>query len=300
MPELPEVEVVRAGLSQLVEQKNIKAVHVYNQKSSQASENDLKAFVVGAKIIKVRRRAKVLMLDLSSQYTLLIHLKMTGQLIFRDSTDSQSDFAGGHPSDSMIRPLPDSHTRVEFDLVDDTSHSSKLFFNDMRKFGWIKILPTDQVFEEKFMAKLGPEPLVGEPQKEYLKRVKRRKNSVIKAAILNQEVVAGIGNIYADEALWSAMVHPSTRVKYLSDQSLVEILDAAIAVMSLSIEKGGSTDRNYVNAKGERGSYLEFAKVFRREGKPCPRCDTPIEKIRVAGRGTHYCPTCQKIEEDQA
>lgn len=298
MPELPEVEVVRAGLNQLITQKTIKSVKVFNQKSFQSSDGDLQSFVLGTSIIEVRRRAKVLMIDLSSEYTLLIHLKMTGQLIFRDENNTEDNFAGGHPNDSMIGSLPDKHTRIEFTLKDETGAKAKLFFNDLRKFGWVKVLPTSQVIHEKFIAKIGPEPLTGKPESEYIRRILRRPRSPVKAAILNQEVVAGIGNIYADEALWGAMVHPATRVVMLDNQKLEEILASAIAVMSLSIEKGGSTDRNYVNAKGEKGSYLEFANVFRREGKPCKRCGTIIEKIRVAGRGTHICPTCQiQIEE---
>lgn len=296
MPELPEVEVVRAGLEKLIANKTISNVKINNEKSFQAAKTDSDAFVKGAKIINVRRRAKVLMIDLSSEYTLLIHLKMTGQLIVRNQQNNEDNFAGGHPSDSMIKPLPDSHTRVEFTLAEGDS-LVKLYFNDMRKFGWIKVLPTSSLQDEKFISKLGPEPLIEDPFPEFLKRISRRPNSTIKAAILNQEVVAGIGNIYADEALWGARVHPSSRVKMLSKKQLEDILQSAINVMNLSIDKGGSTDRNYVNAKGEKGSYLKFANVFRREGKPCNRCGTIIEKIRVAGRGTHICPECQKIVE---
>ena len=216
---------------------------------------------------------------------------MTGQLLFRDNQNKSKNFAGGHPSDSFLSVLPDNHTRVELIFTDSTA----LFFNDMRKFGWIKLLPTTELKEEKFIAKLGPEPLIGNPTPEYLKRMSRHPKSLVKAALLNQEIVAGIGNIYADEALWGAMIHPKTRVENLSKKQLEDILNAAIEVMSFSINKGGSTDRNYLNAKGEKGSYLTFANVFRKEGKPCPRCGHVIEKIRVAGRGTHICSNCQQL-----
>ena len=291
MPELPEVEVIRSGLDSLIAKKTIKSIQVFNPKSFQAPISDAETFVNNATILKVKRRAKILMIGLSSGYTLVIHLKMTGQLLFRDNSNESKNFAGGHPSDSMIGILPDSHTRIEFTFMDGT----KLFFNDMRKFGWIKLIPTTRLNDDKFIAKLGPEPLVGNPMPEYLTRMSRHPRTVIKAALLNQEVVAGIGNIYADEALWGAMVHPETRVGALSQEKLEEILKSAINVMSLSINKGGSTDRNYVNAKGEKGSYLEFANVFRREGKPCHRCGATIEKTRVAGRGTHICPNCQQL-----
>ena len=291
MPELPEVEVIRSGLSELIAKKTIEKVNVLNTKSFQASTSSIDVFVNNSTILSVKRRAKILLIELSSGYSLVIHLKMTGQLLFRDNQNKSKNFAGGHPSDSFLSVLPDNHTRVELIFTDSTT----LFFNDMRKFGWMKLLPTTELKEEKFIAKLGPEPLIGNPTPEYLKRMSRHPKSLVKAALLNQEIVAGIGNIYADEALWGAMVHPKTRVENLSKKQLENILNAAIEVMSFSINKGGSTDRNYLNAKGEKGSYLTFANVFRKEGKPCPRCGHVIEKIRVAGRGTHICSNCQQL-----
>ena len=291
MPELPEVEVIRSGLSELIAKKTIEKVNVLNAKSFQASTSSIDVFVNNSTILSVKRRAKILLIELSSGYSLIIHLKMTGQLLFRDNQNKSKNFAGGHPSDSFLSVLPDNHTRVELIFTDSTT----LFFNDMRKFGWIKLLPTTELKEEKFIAKLGPEPLIGNPTPEYLKRISRHPKSLVKAALLNQEIVAGIGNIYADEALWGAMIHPKTRVENLSEKQLEDILNAAIEVMSFSINKGGSTDRNYLNAKGEKGSYLTFANVFRKEGKPCPRCGHVIEKIRVAGRGTHICSNCQQL-----
>ena len=291
MPELPEVEVIRSGLSELIAKKTIEKVNVLNDKSFQASTSSIDVFVNNSTILSVKRRAKILLIELSSGYSLVIHLKMTGQLLFRDNQNKSKNFAGGHPSDSFLSVLPDNHTRVELIFTDSTT----LFFNDMRKFGWIKLLPTTELKEEKFIAKLGPEPLIGNPTPEYLKRMSRHPKSLVKAALLNQEIVAGIGNIYADEALWGAMIHPKTRVENLSEKQLEDILNAAIEVMSFSINKGGSTDRNYLNAKGEKGSYLTFANVFRKEGKPCPRCGHVIEKIRVAGRGTHICSNCQQL-----
>ncbi len=291
MPELPEVEVIRSGLSELIAKKTIEKVNVLNDKSFQASTSSIDVFVNNSTILSVKRRAKILLIELSSGYSLVIHLKMTGQLLFRDNQNKSKNFAGGHPSDSFLSVLPDNHTRVELIFTDSTT----LFFNDMRKFGWIKLLPTTELKEEKFIAKLGPEPLIGNPTPEYLKRMSRHPKSLVKAALLNQEIVAGIGNIYADEALWGAMIHPKTRVENLSKKQLENILNAAIEVMSFSINKGGSTDRNYLNAKGEKGSYLTFANVFRKEGKPCPRCGHVIEKIRVAGRGTHICSNCQQL-----
>jgi formamidopyrimidine-DNA glycosylase len=146
----------------------------------------------------------------------------------------------------------------------------------------------------EFFKKIGPEPLESEFSWQVFKdRIMRRKNSVIKAVLLDQTVLAGVGNIYADESLWAAKIHPLTEVKSLSDQKIKLLHKSLIDVLRLSISKGGSTDKNYVNAEGLKGSYIEFAKVFRREHQPCPRCGREIIKIRVAGRGTHLCPHCQ-------
>ncbi len=146
-----------------------------------------------------------------------------------------------------------------------------------------------------FFQKAGPEPLAADfTAADFADRLKRRSKSGIKAVLLDQTVVAGIGNIYADESLWGAKIHPETKVADIPASKVKALYTALQAVLKLSIEKGGSTDRNYVNHEGKRGSYLTFANVFRREGKPCPRCGTPIVKLRVAGRGTHICPHCQR------
>jgi formamidopyrimidine-DNA glycosylase len=379
MPELPEVETVRIGLQKLLVGKTVYTVDYDWPKSFPNSEQQVQAFLIGAKITQVRRRAKVLLIDLSTNYSLVIHLKMTGQLVYVSakhlqeglgtsnsehiklntlvsSTHTQyptaeSRFGAGHPNDSLIGDLPDKSTRVTLTFVD----SSRLFFNDQRKFGWIKIVPTqllnqtltgavlepstrqkrsaqravqvvprlstgysnDVIGQElsypsklvllddesgtasviDFMKKVGPEPLEPEFTKEvFVERLQRRKNTAIKAAILDQTVLAGIGNIYADESLFIASIHPKSIVSAIPKKSLFLLHEAIVDVLKLSIEKGGSTDRNYVNAEGKKGSYISFAKVFRKQNQPCPNeCGGIIEKLRVAGRGTHVCAHCQKL-----
>lgn len=289
MPELPEVETVRRGLNKLIVGKQIIDVKIYNPKSLETHASAVKNKLIGSKPKKVRRRAKVLIIDLTSDYSLVIHLKMTGQLVFR----GEKSWAAGHPTDSFMADLPDNSTRIEFIFKD----GSKLFFNDQRKFGWIKLLPTTEAENIDFLKKVGPEPLTNDPKLPslFIKNIRRHNGMMVKAAILDQTVIAGIGNIYADESLWSAKVHPETRVRDLSDNKLQEILQCAIKTMTRSIDSGGSTMKTYIKADGSKGNYLEkFANVFRLEGKPCSRCGTTIEKIRVAGRGTHICPRCQK------
>lgn len=289
MPELPEVETVRRGLAELIFGKTISAEAHDTEKGFPNAPADVTAFLIGAQVTAVRRRAKVLMIDLSTEHTLLIHLKMTGQLVFVSDNDR---FGAGHPNDSLIHQLPDTSTRVTLTFSD----GSHLFFNDQRKFGWMRLLPTIEIPNITFMQKVGPEPLASDfTAQEFMQRFVRRGRTNIKAALLDQSVVAGVGNIYADEALWGAKIHPKRLVQTITDEEFTALYDELRAVMTLAIEKGGSSNHTYINAEGKRGSYMDFARAFRREGLPCPRCGTTIEKMRVAGRGTHICPHCQVL-----
>ncbi len=288
MPELPEVETIRRGLKDLISGKKIVKIEILNLKSYPNSQTDTNNFVIGYHIIDVRRRAKLLMIDLNSGYSLLIHLKMTGQLVY---VSKKLRFGAGHPNDSLVNQLPDKSTRVIIELSD-----SNLFFNDQRKFGWIKLLPTDLLTDETYFSKHGPEPLENLTLTAFKNNLKKRLKSNIKAVLLDQSVIAGIGNIYADESLFLAKIHPKTMVGDIGSKKLADLYKSIQDRKQLSISKGGSTDKNYVNAEGKKGSYLEFAKVFRRDNLPCPVCGTTIIKIRVASRGTHLCPKCQKVK----
>ncbi len=290
MPELPEVETVRIGLQEFLTNQIVKSVDCDWPKSLPVDSDIVQTRLVGAKINSVNRRGKLIIIPLDTGYSILIHLKMTGQLVYRPNKGK--GFGGGHPTDSLIEKLPDKSTRVIIKLSEGT-----LFFNDQRKFGWVKLEPTKDLEKNNaFLQKLGPEPLEDNYSFEQFKTsIQKRSKTSIKAAILDQTVLAGVGNIYADEALFSARIHPATKVGQVSTVKLKRLYGAIREVMKLSISLGGSSDRNYVDAKGNKGSYLKFAKVFRREGQVCPECGGNIVKIRVAGRGTHICPKCQKI-----
>mgnify|MGYP000977901489 FL=1 len=303
MPELPEVETIKRGLERFLLNKKIVQVKIGTEKSFVGP----KELVEGQKIVGLRRRGKALLVDLSGGVTLMVHLRMTGQLIYRtvgaengadilavakrQQLGDEQSFAGGHPTDAFFTELPNKQTRVEIKLQDGT-----LFFNDQRKFGFIKVLETREVEDEAFIKKLAPEPWQMKAE-EFYQRLQRHKNALIKAVILDQGVIAGLGNIYADEALFMAKIHPARRAGSLSKEEAKELLMAARRVMEKSIESGGSTMATYVRADGTKGDYLEkFAQVFRREGQPCLVCGAEIEKLRVAGRGTHICPVCQKTK----
>ena len=210
---------------------------------------------------------------------------MTGQLIY----DGEERYAAGHPSDNFTAHLPNAQTRVILKLENGT-----LFFNDQRKFGFIKTLPTSEVENDNFIKKLAKEPWDMTADELYAK-FQKHKNSPIKATILDQTIICGLGNIYADETLFAIGIHPETKSGALSLNETAKLIRAASTVMERSIDSGGSTMKTYVKADGTKGDYLEkFAQVFRREGQPCPKCGNQIVKIRVAGRGTHICPHCQR------
>lgn len=282
MPELPEVETIKRGLMNYILNKKIVQVEVFEGKSVKNGEL---TSVTGAKIIGLRRFGKALVVDLDNGVSLMVHLRMTGQLIWR----GKENFAAGHPSENFVAELPNRQTRVVLKFEDGV-----LYFNDQRKFGFFKILKTSEVENDEFIRKLAKEPWKMEV-KELYDKCQRHARAPIKAVLLDQTIICGLGNIYADEALFFAKVHPATKAGTLSEKQVELILEGAREVMQASIDSGGSTMATYVKADGTRGDYLEkFAKVFRRDGMPCPRCGTIIEKIRVAGRGTHICPECQK------
>lgn len=289
MPELPEVETVRRGLHKLLPGKTVTDVWFDWDKGFPNKSADVKRHLIGATIVAIRRRAKVIIIDLNTNFSLIIHLKLTGQLVYRDK---KVHFGAGHPSDSLVGELPDTSTHVVLTFADQ----DKLFFNDQRKFGWMRLVPTAEIAELPFFKNVGPEPLAPSfSAQDFIARIRRRARTGVKATLLDQTVIAGVGNIYADESLFGAKIHPATLVERLTDQQLSLLYKKLREVLRMAIQKGGSTDKNYVDAEGKKGSYLSFAKVFRREGQPCPRCGTTIIKLRVAGRGTHICPHCQQL-----
>lgn len=323
MPELPEVETIRRGLNRFILNKKIVNVKILCDKSFIGP----KELIEWQEIIAIRRFGKALVFDFKNQVSMLVHLRMTGQLIYRacgeesgknyiemiqagdfkTSLYTEKSFAGGHPTDSFFSKLPNKQTRVLFKIesVDDIrkTHSGSLeqkigsgtlYFNDQRKFGFCKIIETDEVLQDEFIKKLAKEPWQISVE-EFKKNLLHHKNAEIKPTILDQTVIAGLGNIYADEALFLAKIHPERLVSTLTDHEIETLLESAKTVMQRSIDSGGSTMATYVKADGTRGDYLQkFAQVFRREGEPCNRCGTEIIKIKVAGRGTHLCPNCQK------
>ena len=297
MPELPEVEVIRSSLANVLIGKEIAQVKVLEKRSFVDFDSATAELLAGAVVDKVERRGKLLMLGLSvnsitSDRILLIHLRMTGQLIYRATGEDDPAFAGGYPSASLVGELPGKTTRVIIDFSD----RSRLFFNDQRKFGYLKLVDQDALAREDFLVRLGPEPLDDSFTWQRLREsLGARSTTSIKAALLDQNRIAGIGNIYADESLFRARIDPRRSVASLNAADYKRLLAGIRECLIQSIDDGGSTWRNYVDAVGLRGEFLDLhATVYGRASKPCPKCKTPITKIRLAGRGTHLCEKCQR------
>lgn len=287
MPELPEVETVVRGLNEHLVGHTITGFDFDWPKTIKTPIEIFTKEVINSKVISAERRGKLIIINLSSNHSILIHLKMTGQLVYKSP---KLQYGAGHPNDSLASKLPDKTTRIHFRLDDN----SEFFFNDVRKFGWVEVVPTPDKHLHKFIASLGPEPLELS-YADFKKVLFKYPNAQIKAKLLDQHVLAGVGNIYADESLWAAKIHPQVKIKDTPEAKLKTLFQELQAVLNLSIEKGGSSSVNYIKVDGKTGSYLTFANVYKKEGSPCPRCGTPLIRTVAAGRGTRLCPTCQKL-----
>lgn len=283
MPELPEVETIARRLNTVLVGQKIMAVEVKRAKSWPQSS----APVIGQTISQVGRRAKIILIQLANELTLAIHLKMTGQLVVVDA-HHQPISGGGHPTADWAQHLPGSHTRVIITL----ETGSQLFFNDQRLFGWIKIWgPTELATE---LASYGPDANQPAFNAGYLAAKIAHRRVPIKQLLMDNKIVAGIGNIYASEALFKARISPFLPANTLTQTQIENIVTASQQVIAQAIAAGGTTfDGHYLNAQGQPGNYQHQLKVYGRDGQNCLVCGQLIAARRLGGRNTFYCPHCQ-------
>ena len=277
MPELPEVETVRSGLEKYVVGKRISAVQTFHPRTiKQGSIAPLSA-AVGSKIQAVKRRGKFLWLELDRDFTLVAHLGMSGQLLVQ-------------PSSAPIQ----SHLRARLSLSSRLGRGrDEIRFIDQRTFGWLSIEEQNKGIP-RCVEHIAFDPFEVEFDiKQVVAKIKSKKCE-IKPAILNQEVLSGVGNIYADEALWRAQIHPEVICEDLSEAEIKKVITAAISVMKSAIKAGGTSfDQQYKNVNGESGYFSRSLKVYGREGEKCSRCGSTIHRIAFANRSSHFCPRCQ-------
>lgn len=305
MPELPEVETIKSDLRSLIIGKEILDVKSeYPDIVKDIDFDDFKREVVGKKILKVRRRAKNLIIELVDSRSslvekptnhkpqttnyLLIHLKMTGHLIVTDASREVKDGSWV----TKVGPLSDpqnQYIRIQFMLSGD----KQLAFSDLRKFAYIKLIANSEQLRA-ILSDYGPEPFDKEFTLEYLKELFGKKKTAIKKVIMDQKGIAGIGNIYADEILFDSRIHPLRAANSLSDKEIENFRASTCKILKKAIELRGTSTSDYRDVKGEKGSYGDIRLMYKRDKENCPGCGGEIKKIKVGGRGTHFCPNCQR------
>lgn len=277
MPELPEVETTRKGLESLLKGSTIKQVAVYWERiiSPTMSIFQFCNELVGEVFETFERRGKYLIIRFQ-RYGAIIHLRMEGKFEILEKEEELS-----------------KHTHIVFELTDER----KVCYVDVRKFGRISLYPIEQLDTQIQTLPIGPEPFLDSFQLELFQQKLKQHHVRIKPLLLQQKVVAGIGNIYADEILFRSKIYPATYCDELTEQQIATLHTEIIAVMTQAIAAGGSTIRTYQNALGAPGHFQKYLQVYGRTGMPCVNCAESIKKIKLAGRGTHFCPTCQLNEE---
>lgn len=299
MPELPEVENLRSGLEKTILNQGILKVEVRKPKLVSgrgtlrtASSKKVKEFIqgtTGEKFIAVERRAKNLIFKLSHDKILIAHLKMTGQFVYLPKTGKKS-VMGGHPIEISETTLPNKHTHITFHL-----QSGTLYFNDTRMFGYVLYYPSLESFEkENHFEKLGLEPLEKSFTVKYFTESLKTKKSKIKSVLLSQDIVTGVGNIYADESLFESGILPTRNASSLTKDEVEKLHSAIIRILKQAIKAGGSSVATYRLLDESRGNYARQHKVYGKAGLNCPRCHHPLQKILIQTRTTVFCPRCQK------
>lgn len=282
MPELPEVEAIRLQLGRLLKGHRILSVEVKNRKIFQGDEGN----IVDTSVVDTRRFGKVTVIDLKNGYSILTHVKLTGQFIYRGPNLKKPQ----ELSKKVVGGVPGNHTHVVFNL----DKGGKLYYNDLRRFGWIRVVETKEVEEEPFIKKLGPEPfkdLTLEKFREILGKSGRQ----IKVVLMDQTKMGGVGNIYANDALWLAKVNPGTPAKNLGAKQAEGLFEAILKVLKDGIKYGGASELAFVTPEGTEGEYQNHTLAYGHEGEPCERCHKSlIKKFFLGGRGTYFCPVCQK------
>jgi formamidopyrimidine-DNA glycosylase len=296
MPELPEVEALRLGLKKVLVNATIRKISVSRAKIVSSSGTtrvdnpqkvqDFITIPLGQKIISLTRRAKNIMINLSGGGLFLVHLKMTGQLVFVALTGEQT--TGGHPIQNQ--DLPNKHTYIIFELDNGT-----LYYNDVRQFGYVLYYPDSQtLLDTGHFDNLGIEPLSSDFTLEDFESRISQKTGVLKTVLLDQSVVVGCGNIYCDEVCFASGVLPMRKCNTLTKPEIKKLYDEIKRILPLAVEQGGSSVANYLLADGSRGNYAHYHLVYGKKGKPCAVCGRPLSSLKITGRTTVFCEHCQK------
>lgn len=286
MPELPEVETIKNDLRKKIRGKQFSKVLTDWPKMFTPRFSVVKKKIIGQKIKSINRRGKLLILKLSGGEFLLVHLKMTGQLVYLPPRGKM--VVGGHPIENVLDP-PNRFTHASFYF----KGGGVLHFNDTRKFGYLKLVKEKEL--NKILKKFGVEPLSAEFTLERFKKIlKSRPQAKIKQLLMEQTLIAGIGNIYADEACFYAGVKPARRAGLLKQNKIKKLYQGIRNILRLAIEKRGTSFNTYIDSAGRQGNFVPLLKVYGRGEENCKKCGRKLKKIKLAGRGTVFCVACQK------
>lgn len=288
MPELPEVETLKLGLQKYIKGKKIASVDVIDPKLLSGDTKD----IIGSTIKEVRRYAKGIVIELDNNFSIAVHIKLTGQLIFRD--DKTKDLEAMKPTPSKV---PNKFTRIDI-IFSDNSH---LYFQEVRRFAWMKILNTSEIKNLPFFKTLGPEPIPSpgsdtpKLSEKTLEEIVLSSNLPIKVLLMEQKKIGGIGNIYANDSLFDARIDPRRKAKSLTKVEIKVLFASILKVLNKAIKYRGSSELNFVDVLGQKGEYQNHFLIYGRKGKECRREDGGVvEKVYLGGRGTFFCKVCQK------
>ncbi|MFH1826146.1 MAG: bifunctional DNA-formamidopyrimidine glycosylase/DNA-(apurinic or apyrimidinic site) lyase [bacterium] len=288
MPELPEVETIKRGLEKTIIDKVIADFESDWHKATNHPAKFYRAKLQGARVKGLRRRAKMLIIEFNNGWSILVHLKMTGQLIYRDKSHC---LIGGHTLAFNCEQLPNKFTHAIFSFKD----GSKLYFNDLRKFGWVRLYRDGEMERWIDGKQLGPEPLEREFTVKYLAaRMKKRPKTKVKQFIMDNSNLVGVGNIYSDEVCFYAKVKPTRKVGTLKLPQIKIIHRGIQLILRKAIRAQGTTFSNYLNADGQEGGFVKMLKVYQRYGEKCYTCGSTIRRQKIGGRTSSFCPKCQK------
>ena len=288
MPELPEVEVVKRSIEKIIHNLTIKNIKIYNRNLRYKIEAKKLKNLINTKVLLVKRRSKYILINLDNKRTILLHLGMSGKIIIVNSKQQKIRSSFYY----ALTNNKDKHNHVIFEF----QNNFKLIYNDVRRFGFLKVINTNNIYKNSHLKTLGPEPLSSDFNLKYFKINIKNKKQSIKDCLMNQKFVSGLGNIYVNEVLFQSKINPLKKSKNLTNKQIFNILKNTKLILKKAVEKGGSSIKDFNDTEGNTGKFQDFFRVYGRDNKACRKmkCNGVVKKIRVSNRSTFYCNICQK------
>ena len=288
MPELPEVEVVKRSIEKIIHNLTIKNIKIYNKNLRYKIEAKKLKNLINTKVLLVKRRSKYILINLDNKRTILLHLGMSGKIIIVNSKQQKIRSSFYYDLTNNL----EKHNHVIFEF----QNNFKLIYNDVRRFGFLKVINTNNIYENSHLKTLGPEPLSSDFNLEYFKINIKNKKKSIKDCLMDQKFVSGLGNIYVNEVLFQSKINPLKKSKNLTNKQILNILKNTKLILKKAVDKGGSSIKDFNDTEGNMGKFQDFFRVYGRDSKACSKikCNGVVKKIRISNRSTFYCNICQK------